>query len=40
MSEGIERIERDGVVEIHIDRPDKKNALTAAMYRAMTAALA
>jgi enoyl-CoA hydratase/carnithine racemase len=28
------------VIEIHIDRPDKKNALTAAMYRAMTAALA
>lgn len=39
MSGGIERIERDGVMEIHIDRPDKKNALTAAMYRAMTAAL-
>ncbi|WP_340265969.1 enoyl-CoA hydratase-related protein [Sphingobium mellinum] len=40
MNEGIERIERDGVMEIHIDRPDKKNALTAGMYRAMTAALA
>ena len=40
MSEGIAIIEEKGVVEIHIDRPDKKNALTAAMYRAMTAALA
>lgn len=39
MSEGIETIVRAGVVEIHIDRPDKKNALTAAMYDAMTAAL-
>lgn len=39
MSEGIERVERGGVMEIQIDRPDKKNALTAAMYRAMTAAL-
>lgn len=33
-------MERDGLVEIRIDRADKKNALTAAMYRAMTAALA
>lgn len=32
-------MERDGLVEIRIDRADKKNALTAAMYRAMTAAL-
>jgi enoyl-CoA hydratase/carnithine racemase len=40
VSEGIAIIEEKGVVEIHIDRPDKKNALTAAMYRAMTAALA
>lgn len=40
MNEGIARIERYGVMEIRIDRPDKKNALTAAMYRAMTAALA
>jgi len=39
MIEGIERIERDGVIEIHIDRPEKKNALTAAMYDGMTAAL-
>ncbi|WP_422634031.1 enoyl-CoA hydratase-related protein [Sphingobium sp.] len=29
-----------GVLEIRIDRPDKKNALTGAMYRVMTAALA
>ena len=40
MSDGIERIERDGVIEIFIDRPEKKNALTAAMYGGMTAALA
>jgi enoyl-CoA hydratase/carnithine racemase len=40
MTEGVELIETKGVIEIHIDRPDKKNALTATMYRAMTAALA
>ncbi|MCI4588858.1 enoyl-CoA hydratase-related protein [Sphingobium sp. BYY-5] len=40
MSEHIAIIEDKGVIEIHIDRPDKKNALTAAMYRTMTAALA
>lgn len=40
MSESITCTEKDGVLEIRIDRPDKKNALTAAMYRAMTAALA
>jgi enoyl-CoA hydratase/carnithine racemase len=40
MSDAIELIEEGGVLEIHIDRPDKKNALTAAMYHAMTAALA
>lgn len=40
MSEAIERVEDNGVIEIHLDRPDKKNALTASMYRAMTAALA
>ncbi|CCW20328.1 Enoyl-CoA hydratase [Sphingobium indicum BiD32] len=40
VSESIAVIEQGGVLEIHIDRPDKKNALTAAMYRAMTAALA
>lgn len=40
MADGVEVIETGRVVEIHINRPDKKNALTAAMYRAMTAALA
>lgn len=40
MSDGIEIIEQGGVLEIHIDRPEKKNALTAAMYNRMTAALA
>ena len=41
MSESIAIIEDiAGVIEIHIDRPDKKNALTAPMYHAMTAALA
>ena len=40
MSNGIEIIVQGGVLEIHIDRPDKKNALTAAMYDSMTAALA
>ena len=40
MNNGIEIIEQGGVLEIHIDRPDKKNALTAAMYDSMTAALA
>ena len=39
MTDGVERIDRDGVLELHIDRPDKKNALTAAMYRTMTAGL-
>jgi enoyl-CoA hydratase/carnithine racemase len=33
-------METDGVIEIQFDRPDKKNALTGPMYRAMTAALA
>jgi enoyl-CoA hydratase/carnithine racemase len=40
MTEGVERIESDGVIELHLDRADKKNALTAAMYRTLTAALA
>lgn len=40
MSDGIEIIEQGGVLEIHIDRPEKKNALTAAMYHSMIAALA
>lgn len=39
MSDGMELIEQSGILEIHIDRPDKKNALTAAMYRSMTAGL-
>lgn len=39
MVQGIEVIEQAGIVEIHMDRPEKKNALTASMYRAMTAAL-
>lgn len=40
MSEHIAITEHQGIVEIMIDRADKKNALTAPMYRAMTAALA
>ncbi|MFC3440862.1 enoyl-CoA hydratase-related protein [Sphingobium rhizovicinum] len=40
MSEHVAISENQGVIEIRIDRPDKKNALTGAMYRAMTAALA
>ena len=40
MSDHIAIIETNGVLEIHIDRPDKKNALTGPMYRAMIAALA
>ena len=40
MSEHIAITQNQGVVEIMIDRADKKNALTAPMYRAMTAALA
>ena len=40
MNEAIVIVDQDGVIEIHIDRPDKKNAVTAAMYRAMIAALA
>lgn len=40
VSEAIICMENEGIIEIHIDRPEKKNALTASMYRAMTAALA
>jgi enoyl-CoA hydratase/carnithine racemase len=40
VSEHVAIIENKGVVEIHLDRPDKKNALTGSMYRAMIAALA
>jgi enoyl-CoA hydratase/carnithine racemase len=39
MSEGIERREADGVIELRLDRADKKNALTSAMYRTLTEAL-
>lgn len=40
MSEHIAIVEDQGVIEIHINRADKKNALTGPMYRAMIAALA
>ena len=40
MTDDVKIVDKAGVIEIHIDRPDKKNALTATMYRAMTAALA
>ena len=40
MSEDVAIVENAGVIEIHIDRSDKKNALTAVMYRMMTATLA
>jgi len=40
MHEAIIVTEEGGVLDIRINRPDKKNALTSAMYRAMTAALA
>jgi enoyl-CoA hydratase/carnithine racemase len=39
MSNGIDISVHDGVLAIHMDRPEKKNALTSAMYRAMTEAL-
>ncbi|PXA85940.1 enoyl-CoA hydratase [Nostoc sp. 3335mG] len=39
MTEGVQRIDTDGVIELRFTRPDKKNAITAAMYRAMTDAL-
>jgi enoyl-CoA hydratase/carnithine racemase len=39
MSQHIESIRRDGVLAIRMNRPDKKNALTAAMYGAMAEAL-
>lgn len=40
MSEHVGISVTDGVMEIHLNRPDKKNALTAAMYRVMIEALA
>lgn len=39
MPDGIDTTIAAGVLEIRIDRPEKKNALTSAMYRAMTEAL-
>lgn len=39
MSEDVVIAEKDGVVEVRLNRPDKKNALTTAMYRTMIAAL-
>jgi enoyl-CoA hydratase/carnithine racemase len=39
MSEHIELIRKDGVLAVRMNRPDKKNALTAAMYAAMAKAL-
>lgn len=39
MSEHIELIRRDGTLAIRMNRPDKKNALTAAMYGAMAKAM-
>jgi enoyl-CoA hydratase/carnithine racemase len=39
MTDHIELIRRDGVLAIRMNRPDKKNALTAAMYGAMAKAL-
>ncbi len=39
MTDHIELIRRDGVLAIRMNRPDKKNALTAAMYAAISEAL-
>lgn len=39
MNEGIAAVEKDGILEIRLERPEKKNALTAAMYRAVTSEL-
>ena len=40
MTEGVHIVVAGQVIELHLDRPHKKNAITAAMYRALTAALA
>jgi enoyl-CoA hydratase/carnithine racemase len=40
MSEDIQRTLADGILELRLTRPDKKNALTNAMYGALTAGLA
>jgi enoyl-CoA hydratase/carnithine racemase len=37
MGEDVERSESDGVVELRLNRADKKNALTTEMYRALIA---
>jgi enoyl-CoA hydratase/carnithine racemase len=39
MTDHIELTRRDGVLAVRMNRPDKKNALTAAMYGAMASAL-
>ena len=39
MSDDVQITEGSGWIEIIIDRPDRKNALTAAMYQSITAAL-
>src|SRR4051812_26065670 len=39
MSEFIEKSAADGVLTIRMNRPEKKNALTAAMYQALADAL-
>lgn len=39
MTDNIELTRRDGVLAIRMNRPDKKNALTAAMYGAMSKAM-
>jgi enoyl-CoA hydratase/carnithine racemase len=39
MTDHIELTRRDGVLAIRMNRPDKKNALTAAMYGAMSKAM-
>jgi len=40
MTEHLQRTEANGVIELRLARPDKKNALTQAMYIGMTEALA
>jgi len=40
MTEQIQASTKDGVLQIRINRPDKKNALTSAMYAAIAQALA